>query len=592
MDSIKHVGGSFLLENGDVSEIFTPEDFTEEQRGIAMAAKAFADGEILPNAEAIRNKDFDITRKLLRACGKLDLLGIDIPEQYGGMDLSKVSSAIVTERLASNADFFVSYAAHTGIGTLPLVYFGTDAQKAMYLPRLASGEYIGAYALTESCAGSDPQAMKTTAILSPDGAAYMLNGTKLWITNAGFADLFTVFAKMGGDRKKITAFIVERGTPGFSIGPEEHKIGIKGSSTCALAFDNARIPAENVLGGIGDGFKIAMNTLNMGRFKLGVGCVCGAKILIRVAADYAKERKTFGRAIAGYGLIQQKLASMLREAWLCEGMIFRVAAMIDATLAEAGAENPSAAMQAIGTHAAECAAIKVYASEMLSFVAKEAAKIHGGNGFMDENSAARAYGDSLINEIFEGTNEINRLVIAGTILKHAQKGELGLFAAAKEYAENLAVPPEKTAAQNGALSAETIALKHLKQLTVMLYGALVSQCLAGGRQLEEEQEMLGALADATTDVLALETAIARTKKILARGKSADQEIALTESATAWIVESAAARAKRVIRRLYDGNERHIHFAGIKRLTAYEAHDGIALDRAIAGTYLADEWKFA
>ncbi|HTL31324.1 MAG TPA: acyl-CoA dehydrogenase family protein, partial [Tepidisphaeraceae bacterium] len=417
-------GGSFLLEERDLNDVFTPEDFTEEHKQIAATTEEFANNEIVPNADRVEKKEFALTRELLKKASELGITSVDVPEAYGGMEMDKVSSAIIADRIAKSGSFVVAFGGHVGIGTLPIVYFGTDAQKQKYLPKLASGEWIGAYALSESSSGSDALNCRTKAVLSPDGKHYVLNGEKMWITNAGFADVFIVFAKVDGE--KFTAFIIERGFPGFTVGAEEHKMGIRGSSTCPLILNDCQVPVENLLGDIGKGHIIAFNILNVGRFKLGAGCVGGARNSLQHAIQYAKQRKAFTKTIADFGLIREKIAQMAAEIYVGESAVYRTVGMMDVALGEIDKHSPDAAKEirkAIEEYAVECSVIKVWGSEMLDRTVDETVQIYGGYGFVEEYPAERAYRDSRVNRIFEGTNEINRLIITGWLLKRAMSGQ-------------------------------------------------------------------------------------------------------------------------------------------------------------------------
>src|SRR6478752_4913232 len=440
--STKISGGSFLLEERKVDEVFTPEDFTEQHQLIGRTAEEFAVNEILPNAEKMEHKDHSISRDLLKKAGDLGLSGVEIPEAYGGLEMDKVTAAVIADHIAKYAGFATTWGGHTGIGMMPIVYFGTEEQKKKYLPRLAAGEIVGAYALSESTSGSDAMNCRTRATLSPDGKHYILNGEKMWITNAGFADLFTVFAKVDGE--KFTAFLVEKDFPGFSVGGEEHKMGIRGSSTCPIILNDCKVPVENLLGEIGKGHLIAFNILNIGRFKLGAMCVGGGRVSMENAIGYAKQRKAFNKVIADFGLVREKIANMATLLYVGESLVYRTVAMMDTALSEVDKSATDAAkltLKAIEEYAVECSIIKVWGSEMIDYVVDETVQIYAGYGFVEEYPAERAYRDARINRIFEGTNEINRLIITGFLLKRAISGQLPLMSAIKQIMEEVLSGP-------------------------------------------------------------------------------------------------------------------------------------------------------
>src|SRR5208282_3170148 len=430
-------GGSFLLEERQPADVFTPEDFSEQQQMIGQATEEFAVNEILPQAEKIEHKDFSVSRDLLKKAGDLGLSGVEVPEAYGGLEMDKVTAAIIADHMAKYAGFATTWGAHSGIGMLPIVYFGTEEQKKKYLPQLATGEIVGAYALSAATSGSDALKSHARAVLSTDGKHNILNGEKMWITNAGFADLFIVFAKIDGE--KFTAFIIERNFPGFAVGAEEHKMGIRGSSTCPLILNDCKVPVENVLGEIGKGHHIAFNVLNVGRFKLGAGAIGAARNSLESAIAYAKQRKAFGKVIADFGLVREKLANMAAGVFTGEAMAYRTVGMIDATTEQLGdAHNdPAQARKIFDEYAVECSILKVWGSEFLDYVVDETVQIYGGYGFVEEYPAEAGYRDARINRIFEGTNEINRLVITGFLLKRAMSGQLPLMAAIKKLMDGV-----------------------------------------------------------------------------------------------------------------------------------------------------------
>src|SRR5207244_4085231 len=458
-------GGSFLLEERQTSEVFTPEDFTEQHQLIGQTTEEFAVNEILPNVERIEHKEFQVTRDLLKKAGDLGLSGVEIPEAYGGLEMDKVTAAVITDHIAQYAGFATTWGAHSGIGMLPLVYFGTEEQKKKYLPKLAAGEIVGAYALSEASYGSDALNCRARAELSKDGKHYVLNGEKMWITNAGFADLFTVFAKVDGE--KFTAFLVEKTFAGFSVGAEEHKMGIRGSSTCPIILNDCKVPVENVLGEIGKGHVIAFNILNVGRFKLGAMCVGGARVALENAIAYAKQRKAFGKVIADFGLVREKIANMAIGVYTGESLVYRTVGMMDDALSEvdkSGANAMQETRKAIEEYAVECSIIKVWGSEMIDYVVDETVQIYGGYGFVEEYPAERAYRDARINRIFEGTNEINRLIITGFLLKRAMSGQLPLMPAIKKLMDEVLAGPSVAEDLEGPLADERKLVGQAKKL--------------------------------------------------------------------------------------------------------------------------------
>src|SRR5881392_3894294 len=507
-------GGSFLLEERQTADVFTPEDFTEQHQMIGQTTEEFAVKEILPQAENIEHKDFSVTRDLIKNAGDLGLTGVEIPEAYGGLEMDKVTAAVIADHIAKYAGFATTWGGHTGIGTLPLVYFGTEEQKKKYLPRLAAGEIVGAYALSEASSGSDALNCRARAELSKDGKHYVLNGEKMWITNAGFADLFTVFAKVEGE--KFTAFLVERTFPGFSVGAEEHKMGIRGSSTCPIILNDCQVPAENLLGEIGKGHLIAFNILNIGRFKLGAMCVGGARASLDNAIGYAKQRKAFGKVIADFGLVREKLANMAALIYVGESLVYRTVGMMDVALNEIDKSAVDAAKEtrkAIEEYAVECSIIKVWGSEMVDYVVDETVQIFGGYGFVEEYPAERAYRDARINRIFEGTNEINRLIITGFLLKRAMSGQLPLMPAIKKLMDEVLAGPALAEEVEGPLVEERKLVTQAKKLGLFAAGAATQKYM---QAIQDQQEIMGAIADMTIETYAMESAVLRAQKITER----------------------------------------------------------------------------
>ena len=573
-------GGSFLIEERRPEEIFTPEDFTEEHRQIARTTDEFFANEVLPHLERIEQKDFTLLRQLLGKAGELGLLSIDAPEKYGGMELDTVSSVLVAEHISKNGSFGASFGAHSGIGTSPIVFFGTEAQKAKYLPRLARAELIGAYALSEAHAGSDALAARCRAELSADGNSYVLNGEKMWITNGGFADLFTVFAKVDGE--KFTAFLVENSFSGVTPGPEEKKMGIHGSSTTPLILTDCPVPAENVLYEVGRGHVVAFNILNIGRLKLGAACVGGSKVLLQHAARYANQRQAFGKAIAEFGLIQQKLAEMAIRTFATESILYRTAGMIDALQAESEREASDSARKAIEEFAVECAINKVYGTETLDYVVDEAVQIFGGYGYHYDYPPERAYRDARINRIFEGTNEINRLLVTGMLLKRALGGRLALIPAAQQL--------QSEVLSGSAASADAVG--NIKKIALFTAGVAYQKYLAA---LAEQQEVVAGVSNIIMEAFAAETAQLRTSKLRARKTNAGSSQGRSEQAeqiTAVLLydsmNRAEAEAKTVLAACAEGDTLRTHLAVLRRFARQEPLDTIALRRRIARRILEAE----
>jgi alkylation response protein AidB-like acyl-CoA dehydrogenase len=574
-------GGSFLLEERQTADVFTPEDFSEQQQMIGQTTEEFAVNEILPQAEKIEHKDYSVSRALLKKAGDLGLSGVEIPEAYGGLELDKVTAAIIADHMAKYAGFATTWGAHTGIGLLPIVYFGTDEQKKKYLPRLATGEIVGAYALSEATSGSDALNCRARAVLSPDGKHYILNGEKMWITNAGFADLFTVFAKIDGD--KFSAFLVERTFPGFSTGAEEHKMGIRGSSTCPVILNDCKVPVENLLGEIGKGHVIAFNILNVGRFKLGAMCVGGARVSIESAVAYAKQRKAFGKTIGDFGLVREKIANMATLIYVGESLVYRTVGMMDELLSEIDSASPDAAKErrkAIEEYAVECSILKVWGSEMIDYVVDETLQIYAGYGFVEEYPAERAYRDARINRIFEGTNEINRLIITGFLLKRAMSGQLPLMPAIKKLMDEVLSGPSAGEEIEGALQEERKLVAQAKKLGLFVSGAATQKYM---QAIQDQQEVMGAIADMTIEIYAMESAVLRAQKIVEqKGEaSAVLPIAMTRVYLTQALEKVEAAAQKVIADVAEGDMLRTQLAIVRRLSKHEPFNTIALRQQIA-----------
>ena len=554
-------GGRFLTTSVTSADVFTREELTEEQRMFGQTAAEFMRNEVLPNEGRLFAHDWAFVRTLLRKAADLDLLRLEIPEAYGGLGLSKISAAYVGEQIAVSPSFAGSIGSHTSIGTLPTVYFGNEAQKAKYLPRLASGEMVGAYALTEPQSGSDALAAKTSAVLTPDGRHYLLNGQKMWITNGGFADLFTIFAKVDGE--KFTAFLVER-SMGVKSGPDEKKLGLDGSSTTALMLDGVQVPVENVLGTIGEGHKVAFNILNIGRVKLGTRNISGARLALNNATKYAKERRQFGRAIAEFGLIKQKLAEMSLRCFVGDAMVYRALGDADRALEAVDPGDPPAVLKAIEQFAVECSVNKVFTSETLAYVVDEALQVFGGNGYSREFPAERPYRDARITRIYEGTNEINRMIVATRLLKNLEKSEAR------------ASRPEGS----GPLSSEYALLDAAKRLA---RGLLADAAAAFGATAKDEQELLAHVSNIVIDIYAIESGLARTEKIAARGAELAPVAADAVRVFASDAADRMAHAAKQVARALTGAGRNSSTADL--ISAVAGHPGV--DTVAARRRIAD-----
>jgi alkylation response protein AidB-like acyl-CoA dehydrogenase len=570
-------GGSWLLEETRSSEVFAPEKMSDEHRMMAQTTDEFIEKEVLPNLDRLEQKDWDLARRLVRRCGELGLLGTNVPEQYGGLDLDKVSSLIVAERIARSASFAVTYGGQANLCILPIVLFGTDAQKQRYLPGLVAGELVGAYALSESGSGSDALAARTRAVRQPDGS-WVLNGEKMWITNGGFADVIIVFAKVDGEH--FTAFIVEKRFPGVSAGKEEHKMGLHGSSTTPIVLQDAKVPADNVLGEVGKGHKVALNTLNFGRFKLGGMCIGGCRNAIGDAAKYAGQRKQFGQPIASFGAIKHKLGEMIARTYAVESLMYRTAGLIDAAL-DATSHDGAAVAQAFEEYAVEASIAKVAGTEALDFVLDENVQIHGGNGFVHEYMAERYYRDARVNRIFEGTNEINRLLIPGMLVRRALKGELDLIPAAKRLQDELLGPSALSAAsgEQVPLEDELRAVAAFKKVALMVLGTAMQTY---GQKLNDEQEVLSYAADIMIEAYAAESAVLRAREALASGNGLAN---LYEAAARVFVNDAAQRVEQAARSalaaMAEGDTLRTLLAALRRVLKVTPVNTVALRRSLA-----------
>lgn len=572
-------GGSFLIDAGSADDVFVPEEYNEEQKMIAKTTEDFVNKEVRPHLEEIENHNFEISVRLLKKAGELGLLAGDVPEKYEGLGLDKVSTALVTEKFSLARGFALSYGAHVGIGSLPIVYFGNDDQKRRYLPDLASGARIAAYCLTEPGSGSDALGAKTTATLSADGTHYLLNGEKQWITNAGFADVFIVYAKIDGE--KFTAFIVERTFPGVSFGPEEKKMGIKSSSTRTVIFQDAKVPVENLLGEPGRGHVIAFNILNVGRYKLAVGAVGSAKRALEIATNYAKERKQFKTPIANFTLIKNKLANMALKTYAAESSVYRTVGLFDTALSRLGekADEGQEVAKAIADYAIECSINKVFATEVLDYCVDEGVQIHGGYGFMAEYEIENMYRDSRINRIFEGTNEINRLLIPDTLVKKAMKGELPLLqAAASLQQELMSYYPQEI--EDAPLAAE----KHLIDMTRKIILMVAGSALMKYQQaISKEQELLAFAADMIIELYAMDSIVKRTEKAIAANglESEQQKLDLTTVYVQEAFDRVEAWAKEALATMEEGDDLRLRLSILKKLTRRTPVNTVHLKRTIA-----------
>lgn len=580
-------GGGFLIEDVDINRVITPEDFTDEQKMIAQTTQEYVTNEVLPVVENLEHHEFEHSVRLLKTAGDLGLLAADVPEEYEGLGLDKISSALIAEKMSPAGGFSITHGAHVGIGSLPIVLFGNHEQKTKYLPKLASGALIAAYALTEPGSGSDALGAKTTAKLNEAGTHYVLNGEKQWITNAGFADVFVVYAKIDGD--KFTAFIVERSFPGVSVGPEEKKMGIKSSSTRTLILEDAEVPVENLLGEVGRGHIIAFNILNIGRYKLGVGTVGASKRAFELAVAYTNQRQQFKTKISDFNLTKEKIASMASHIYASESLNYRTVGYFEDRLSQLSDEEQKdgkSIAAAIAEYAIECSIAKVFGSETLDFVADEAVQLHGGYGFMAEYEVERIYRDSRINRIFEGTNEINRMIVPGTFMKKALKGELPLLQAAQELQnELLMLMPEEIG--NGALEQEKYLVKNAKKIAVLAAGAAAQRF---GAKLDAEQELLVNIANIANQLYAMESAVIRTQKAIERDgeEKAAQKILYTQIFCQEAFAEIEKEAKETLIASVEGDDARMILSALRKLTRNNPYNLIPKKREAAAKLIEAE----
>jgi alkylation response protein AidB-like acyl-CoA dehydrogenase len=569
-------GGTFMLEAAAQTDVRTPEDFTPDMREMFAAVEEFVKARVVANQESLEHHNNELLKKILHECGEQGFFLLEVPEEFGGLDMSKTMACYVGEALSRGGGFAVSFGAHASIGMLPLVYFGSQTTKEKYLPDMANGKLIGAYCLSEPGSGSDAQAAKAKAVLSEDGSHYLLNGTKMWISNGGIADIFTVFAHVPtADGNKFSAFLVERKWAGVSTGKEEEKLGIRLSSTTQLILEDVKVPVENLLGEVGWGAKIAFNILNIGRYKLGSGGAGGSKVILEHCAKYAKERHSFGKPIASYGAILEKLGGMATSIYGAEGITYRVTGAIDAAV-EAGMDK----LKAIETHRVEASIVKVYGTEVLSQCADEGVQVYGGFGYSEEYPMARAYRDARINRIFEGTNEINRMLIPGELLKMAMKGELGLLKAAQKLQAELLEPQFDFEESQGVLASETKVVANLKKAALAVAG---SAAMKFGAKLGEQQEMMMRVADMIIQAYVAETGVVRAQK---SGKPLHAKMA--QILVAQAADKAMSAGREAISSFLNGDEFRMTMAALKRFTKTEAVNLIALRREVAAAVLEQD----
>ena len=579
-------GGAFLITSSRPEDIFTPADLSDDQRLIGQPAEEFVTKELLPEIPALEQHKEGLMAQMLKKAGEIGLLGGAIPEAYGGSGLDKVSATVLAEKLAGYASFAVSHGGHAGIGTIPIVYFGTEEQKKKYLPKIATGELLSCYCLSEPQAGSDSLASRTRAVLSPDGKNWILNGQKMWITNGGFADVYVVFAKIDGE--KFSCFIVERGMPGFSVGAEEKKMGIRGSSTVPIFFENTPVPRENLLHEAGRGHIVAFNTLNAGRFSLGAYCLGGSKEVLEVSSKYSKERTAFGKRLCDFGLIQAKLGEMAIRIYAVESMIYRSAGMIEAAVGtnDPGADKAQQAMQVLEEYAIESSISKVVGSETVDFCVDEGVQIFGGYGFHEDYPVARAYRDSRVNRIFEGTNEINRMLIIQMLMKRAMAGVLPIIPAAMKLADEVLAGPSLEESVSGPLAEEERSVAQAKKIFLLAAGTAVQKFR---ERLAEHQEIVAALSNVVMDVYAMESTLRRAQKAFAaRGEAAS---VMCDAARAFIYDAmdrVEKEARTALAATADGDTLVTQLAVLRRFAKHAPIDTIALRRRVAGAVLAQD----
>ncbi len=581
-------GAEYLITEATKDDVFTPEDFTDEQKQIGETTAQFLLNEVVPRQKEIEEHNFDVSVQLMKRCGELGLLMIDAPEEYGGLDLDKATSMLVAEKIAPNGSFACTYSAHTGIGTLPLIYYGTKEQKDKYLKKIITGEWVAAYCLTEPDSGSDALGAKTSAVLSPDGKHYILNGTKQFITNGGFANLYTIFAKV--DKEHFTAFLVERNTEGLSIGTEEKKLGIRGTSTTQVVLENAKVPKENLLGKIGKGHKIAFNVLDVGRFKLGAAVTGAAKHALGEGIKYANVRKQFGVPIASFGAIKEKICDMTAAIFASESLIYRLAGMLDNRLATIAKDTPNyyeVYQKGIEEYAVECAIAKVFCSDVLADVVDEVVQIFGGYGFIEDYPAERFYRDERINRIFEGTNEINRLLIPGMILTRTMKGEIPLQREAMKALEALTSPSLEESGDRGTFASEKTLIANLKKIFLVIAGNAAQKYMM---TIKDEQEILTAVADIAINIFAIESAVLRAEKIMPALSEA-RKGAVTAAVKIFTFnasEKAGSAAKKAAYFVEEGDNLTMLLGGIRRFTKYDATGLLKAKRLLAAAAIEAE----